>query len=210
MLLSRIHRLLTVRRWLLSPFFILIAGSVRLRGTTSRFRNKLFLPKSLTPPPGERNLDHRHPDGGPGGVLQGVSDQPTGGRAMKRLALAAVVVAFAGMAGAARAEDKADPKGTWKWTVNFGGNEREMTLKLKLDGDKLTGTLSRGDQESKIEDGKFKDGKVSFKVTRERDGNKFTITYSGKVSGDTIKGKSEFERDGETRTRDWEAKRAKS
>jgi hypothetical protein len=128
---------------------------------------------------------------------------------MKRLAVAALVVAFAGLVGAARAEDKANPSGTWKWTVNFGGNEREMTLKLKLDGDKLTGALVRGDQETKIEDGKFKDGDVSFKVTRERDGNKFTIKYSGKVSGDTIKGKTEFERDGETRTRDWEAKRAK-
>ena len=129
---------------------------------------------------------------------------------MKRLTVAALVVAFTGLVGLARAEDKANPTGTWKWTVNFGGNEREMTLKLKLDGDKLTGALVRGDQETKIEDGKFKDGEVSFKVTRERDGNKFTIKYSGKVSGDTIKGKTEVEIGGDTRTRDWEAKRAKS
>jgi hypothetical protein len=128
---------------------------------------------------------------------------------MKRLAVAALVVAFAGLVGAARAEDKANPTGTWKWTVNIGGNERELTLKLKLDGDKLTGALVRGDQETKIEDGKFKDGEVSFKVTRERDGNKFILKYTGKVSGDTIKGKTEFERDGETQSRDWEAKRAK-
>ena len=34
-------------------------------------------------------------------------------------------------------------------------------------------------------------------------------SYSGKVSGDTIKGKAESERDGKTQSRDWEAKRAK-
>jgi hypothetical protein len=46
-------------------------------------------------------------------------------------------------------------------------------------------------------------------VVREFNGNKFTIKYSGTVSGDTIKGKSEFERDGETQSREWEAKRQK-
>ena len=60
-----------------------------------------------------------------------------------------------------------------------------------------------------IEDAKFKDGEVSFKVTRERNGQKTTTSYSGKVSGDTIKGKAESERDGKTQSRDWEAKRAK-
>jgi hypothetical protein len=45
-------------------------------------------------------------------------------------------------------------------------------------------------------------------VTRERDGNKFTIKFKGKVSGDTIKGKSEIDRDGQTQSRDWEAKRS--
>jgi len=42
---------------------------------------------------------------------------------------------------------------------------------------------------------------------RERDGQKLTSKYSGKLAGDTIKGKIETERDGQTRTRDWEAKR---
>jgi hypothetical protein len=45
-------------------------------------------------------------------------------------------------------------------------------------------------------------------VTRERDGNKFITKYKGKVSGDTIKGKSERDRDSETQSRDWEAKRS--
>ena len=85
-----------------------------------------------------------------------------------------------------------------------------MTLKLKLDGDKLTGAMvGQNGQETAIEDGQFKDGEVSFKVTRERQGNKITTKYAGKVSGDTIKGKIESERNGQPQSRDWEAKRAK-
>jgi hypothetical protein len=131
---------------------------------------------------------------------------------MKRLTAAALAVAFVGLVGVARAEDKAGPTGTWKWTVTFNDQELHFTLKLKAEGDKLTGTLSgpREGTESKIEDGTYKDGEVSFKVTRERNGQKFTIKYKGKVSADTIKGKSEFDRNGETMSRDWEAKRAKS
>jgi hypothetical protein len=128
---------------------------------------------------------------------------------MRQLTAAALVLALVGLTGMARAEDKPNPNGTWKWTVNFGGQDRELAVKLKADGDKLTGTFTTPNgMETKIEDGKFKDGEVSFKVTRERDGNKFVIKFKGKVSGDTIKGKSEIDRDGETQSRDWEAKRS--
>jgi hypothetical protein len=128
---------------------------------------------------------------------------------MRQVSAVALVLAFVGLAGMARAEDKASPNGTWKWTVNFGGEDRELAVKLKADGEKLTGQFVSPDgKETAIEDGKYKDGEVSFKVTRERDGNKFVIKFKGKVSGDTIKGKSERERDGETQSRDWEAKRS--
>ena len=112
---------------------------------------------------------------------------------------------------ASAADAKANPTGTWKWSqTGQDGQSIESTLKLKLDGDKLTGTVSRRDGgETAIEDGKFKDGEVSFQATRERNGQKFVIKYHGKVEGDTIKGKTEFERNGEARSRDWEAKRAK-
>jgi hypothetical protein len=51
---------------------------------------------------------------------------------------------------------------------------------------------------------------VTFTVNREFNNQKFTIKYKGKVEGDTIKGKTEFERNGEAQSRDWEAKRAKN
>jgi hypothetical protein len=103
-----------------------------------------------------------------------------------------------------------NPTGTWKWTVSFGGNSREMTLKLKLEKHQLTGAMvGRNGQETAIQDAKFKDGDVSFTVVRERNGQKMTSKYTGKVSGDTIKGKTEFQRDGQPQSRDWEAKRSK-
>jgi len=127
---------------------------------------------------------------------------------MRRLVIGTVAVAL--VASVARAEDKANPTGTWKWTVTTSNNQkRDVTLKLKLEGDKLTGVIvGRNNQETSIEDAKYKDGKVSFKVTRERNGQKFTTMYEGKLSGDTIKGKAKSERDGKTQSRDWEAKRA--
>jgi len=128
---------------------------------------------------------------------------------MKRLVVTVFVLAFVGLASVA-ADDKVDPTGTWKWSVTTAnGQTREATLKLKLEGDKLTGAMvGRNNNETKIEDAKFKDGEVSFSVTRERNGQKTTTKYKAMVSKDTLKGKIETERDGKTQSRDWEAKRA--
>lgn len=131
---------------------------------------------------------------------------------MQRTAiLTATLVAFMAFAGTVRAADKADPTGTWKWSTKVGDQTRETTLKLKLEGDVLTGTISgRNNTENKIEDGKFKDGEVTFSVTRERNGQKSTTTYKAKVDGDTLKGKSEGTRNGQAFSRDFEAKREKA
>ena len=118
-----------------------------------------------------------------------------------------------------RAEDKkADPTGTWTWTMQRpggGGGERTMTLKLKVEGDKVTGTLTspgRNGQtrDTEISDGKLKGDQLSFSVTREFNGNKMTQKYNATISADSIKGKIESERDGQTQSRDWEAKRKTS
>ena len=104
-----------------------------------------------------------------------------------------------------------NPTGTWKWTTTFGGQSREATLKLKMDGDKLSGVYVGGQSntETPIEEASLKGDEISFKVTRERDGQKFTTKYSGKIAGDTITGKSERQRDGQTQSSDWVAKRQK-
>ncbi len=106
---------------------------------------------------------------------------------------------------------KIDPTGTWKWEMTFGDQKREQTLKLKLEGTKLTGVmLGRDNAENPISDAKLEKDEISFTYTRERNGQKFTSKYKGKISGDKIKGKSESERNGEKVERDWEATKAKS
>ncbi len=130
---------------------------------------------------------------------------------MKRRELLILGLAFIGFASQSQAADKQDPTGTWKWSVTFNDQSRDVTLKLKLEGDKLTGTMpGRNNEETKIENGTFKDGEVSFSVTREGKGQKMTSKYKGKVDGDTIKGKIERERDGKAKSSDWEAKREKA
>jgi hypothetical protein len=126
-----------------------------------------------------------------------------------------VACAILALGAVAQAQDKkADPTGTWTWSTpgRNGGPDRKSTLKLKLEGEKVTGTLSapgRGGQSSDVEisDGKLKGDEISFSVTREFQGNKVTAKYNGKVTGDSIKGKMETDRNGQTQSRDWEAKR---
>ena len=122
--------------------------------------------------------------------------------------LAVCLVIALGIGARAADEKKNDPTGTWKWSfTGQNGQSRETTLKLKVDGDKLTGTISGRGGETTIQEAKLKGDEISFQVTRENNGNKITTKYNGKISGDTIKGKTEFERNGQPQSRDWEAKR---
>jgi hypothetical protein len=119
------------------------------------------------------------------------------------LGLAAVVVL--GLTASALA---ADATGTWKWTIERNGQTRDVTLKLKQEGAKLTGTISgRDNTEIPIEEGKVEGDDVSFRVVREFNGNRFVQEYRGKLGADAIKGTIEFERNGEKQSRDWEAKK---
>jgi hypothetical protein len=112
----------------------------------------------------------------------------------------------------AQAEDKKiDLNGTWKSSfTNQNGQVRESVYKFKTEAGKLTGTVSGRNGDTAIEDAKITGEEISFSVTREFNGNRMVIKYTGKVSGDTIKGKSESQRDGQTQSRDWEAKREKA
>jgi hypothetical protein len=104
------------------------------------------------------------------------------GQTMKalRLALATALAAFSLWA--------ADVTG--KWTAEMqgpGGNTRTVTMNLKADGNKLTGTVSGGrGGEAEISDGKVDGNDLSFSVVREFNGNKMASTYKGKMDGDVI------------------------
>jgi len=124
---------------------------------------------------------------------------------MRRLLVAALVVACAGLMGSARADDN-DPTGTWNWTSPKGVG----TLKLKLEGDKVTGVMVRKAGDLKVEDGIFKDGAISFRVPGKTPGGQRMVhMYQGKLVGDTIKGSATIVLPDRSVTADWEAKRVK-
>ncbi|HEX2854834.1 MAG TPA: hypothetical protein VHO24_16495 [Opitutaceae bacterium] len=125
------------------------------------------------------------------------------------------VAAFA--AETAPAAPAASPSGDWKWTQQGGNQSMEMTAHLEYKDGKLTGAVigMQGPQgqipDVAIADASFKDGVVSFTVTREFNGNKRTSKYEGKLEGDTIKGSRERPgRDGGAPQKsDWVATRKK-
>jgi len=95
--------------------------------------------------------------------------------------------------------------GTWKWSL--AGQTGDTTLKLTQDGEKLSGNYANQFGEKEISDGTLKDGDIAFKVQRELNGQAFIIKYSGKLSGDKINGKCEFDVNGQTRALEWKAQR---
>jgi hypothetical protein len=124
------------------------------------------------------------------------------------------------LAATASAQDKkVDPTGKWTWTTEGReGGMRTNSITLKLEGDKLTGTIAgmrRGGggagggapQETPIEEAKIKGDEISFQVTREFNGNKMVSKYTAKIAGDTLKGKWSIDRNGEVMEREFEAKR---
>jgi len=130
------------------------------------------------------------------------------------VALVGVVCLHAGAVAAEQGENNTpDVSGTWKWTVQGrDGQSREIVLKLKQEGKTLTGTLlGFGNTEVQISDGKIDDqGQISFKVVRKREDREFVTTYSAKLEGDVLKGKSEMTTpDGQSRTREFQATRVK-
>ncbi len=90
---------------------------------------------------------------------------------------------------------------TGKWTYEQqgrgGGPPRQVTITLKQDGSKLTGTvpgmMGRGGgggnppPDVEITNGKVDGNNVSFEVKREFNGNTMVTKYEGTVSGDEMK-----------------------
>lgn len=90
----------------------------------------------------------------------------------------------------------ADVSGKWTFEQpGRGGNPgRSVTMTLKADGAKLTGSMpgmGRGGDAppppSEIMDGKVDADKVSFTVKRETPNGSMVIKYEGVVSGDEMK-----------------------
>jgi len=107
----------------------------------------------------------------------------------------------------------ADANGKWTWKQRGGQNGAEvaMTLELKQDGEKLTGSIARegSDMKMEIKEGKITGSDISFVTVVERNGMERKTVYKGKIEGDMIKGNVISNRQGQEQSREWVANKAK-
>lgn len=133
-------------------------------------------------------------------------------------------VLTAGCQPSAKDKSAVDPTGAWKVTISKLTSTQ--TLKLKREGDKLTGTIIRDSggnpEELAVEEGEIHGDTVSFtthqyakyyqnNVLQQPDKSRMTHSkFQGKLSGDTMKGSLERDIMGSTHTNNWEAGRVRN
>jgi hypothetical protein len=82
------------------------------------------------------------------------------------------------------------PTGHWNWTVSPPSQDHTylVSATLVFSGGELTGTYHGRYGEAALSDASFKDGVVTFSVTRDYQGKPYTLTYRGALAGDTLTG----------------------
>jgi hypothetical protein len=126
---------------------------------------------------------------------------------MKAFLTMALVLGLCGLAGAA---GKVDPVGTWNCEYEISGMKLTATLAIKMDGDKLAGTMSWPDQkDEKLKDVKLKGSTLTFSAVRKFMGNEWPLDFTLTIEGDKFKGKSTVELGGQKQEYDIEGKREK-
>jgi len=102
-----------------------------------------------------------------------------------------------------------DLNGKWVAQVTGqNGQTRETTFNFKVEGSKLTGTVSGRQGDNPISDGTIKGDDVSFTVVANFNGNEIKLLYKGKVSGDELK-LSRTREGGDQPAQEFTAKRVK-
>ena len=94
------------------------------------------------------------------------------------------ILAFISLLPGAKA---ADVSGTWKGTFDFEGSSVPVTINLKIDGTKVTGTVEGlPTTPTEIHDGALTGDTVSFWVNTDYEGQTYKLVYKGKVAADQI------------------------
>lgn len=96
--------------------------------------------------------------------------------------------------------------GEWDASMNTPGGARPFKLVLKVDGEKLTGTVKRANGDVPLA-GTIKGSDISFAYTITYNGHDLDLSFAGKVTGDTMNGGVSFGGNGDD---EWSAKRIPS
>lgn len=105
-----------------------------------------------------------------------------------RIKTALAFVALLAVPGLVAAQSGA--AGKWMGETQGRGGPQQVTLQLKVDGEKLMGTYQQGDQAAaEIAEGKVVDAAtITFNRTLpgRGGGEGFTISYTGKINGNEL------------------------
>ena len=92
-----------------------------------------------------------------------------------------MIVLFAVMAAGLFA---ADVNGKWVGDVDTPGGQMSVTFSFKLDGDKVTGTLTGPQGDIEISDGKMDGDTLQFGFSVDAGGQQLAFKCTGKLAGD--------------------------
>jgi hypothetical protein len=122
----------------------------------------------------------------------------------KSIALTIAVVLSAGLSPAlgagqdpqtppaAKPADKpATIAGKWNGSVDPGNGPTYFVLDLKLDGKKVTGSLT-GDYGTSAIDGEFADGKLTFSITVDTPNGALTVAFTSTLKDDALTGTADL------------------
>lgn len=123
---------------------------------------------------------------------------------MKKPVLALIILSLAAVLAVAQAGKPANVAGDWTLTLTTSRGDRVSPVNFVQDGEnlKVTMTSPRGDQSTG--EGTIKGTDIEWKVTRSTPRGEMTLTYKGKVEGDTMSGEAQM---GDFGTATWKAVR---
>ncbi|HJT77380.1 MAG TPA: alpha/beta hydrolase domain-containing protein, partial [Gemmataceae bacterium] len=107
-----------------------------------------------------------------------------------------LVAALGALVATAVAADEKDAVGAWKLKYDPGNGDHEATLTVTQEKSGLKGKFVDGDRKFDVPKIEYKDGKLTFITRTERDGEKATATFEGKMKGDAIEGEASWEYQG--------------
>lgn len=117
---------------------------------------------------------------------------------------------FVGHREVKRGIEIADVLGTWKLeSTRDNGETSESSIKLTKEGDKLKGLYTSRYGEREVEKVKLEGNVLSFQFSGDINGEEFVVVYKGKLTGDSFKGTSVFERGDQRREREVTGRREK-
>jgi hypothetical protein len=125
---------------------------------------------------------------------------------MKKSHLILIGFVFLAVAGLALAAQEVNVSGEWELKMTTPRGERVSQVKFEQDGEKLKVTTTNPMGEEVTGEGTLKGSDIQWSIVRSTPRGEFTVTYTGKVEGDTMKGQATM---GDMGAMDWTAARKK-